>query len=1692
MGCLVLLLGTLLATCHVDQLIAPSTAEIRLTVAAVNVGIADTARLVAIVSVDGKQNRALRVQWTTSAVDTATVDSSGVVRGIRRGMATITARVENELFLPAPLTASAAIRVVVPRILLAPSDTAFTSVGDTICLRATAFDATGATLPGLTPVYSVTIDPDSTVVPVGPAGCFRARRSGTTATVRAVLDTAQKTATLPVRPVAVSLNVTPDSVRFNSLTAQRSLTAAAVDGRGNSITSPTLVWTSLDTIVTVSATGVVRALANGATWVRAADTAGTARDSTRVFVQQVAATIAVSPGSATLQTVRARATLAATVRDSLSQLIGAASPVWTSLAPGSVRVVSYGGASATVEAVAEGSATIAAQDTVGGQILTATAPITVRYQLTSLSVSPSTTTLSAIGDTVRFTASGRDVNDSLVSQPRVDWSATDTTRIRIDSTGLATARDSGTTNVTARRDAVTGTATASVNPPVLVVSDVSVFSDSALRSSTDTGSTTRVISNGGTGTDPLGVRLSVLHGATWLQVAPDTVTVASGGSISIRLTTAPGSLAEGTYRDTVRLRSGSAVGSPRYIPVRFTIYCPVDTIAPDIVRAASLAATDCGARHQAGSFADYYAFTAATGDPIRVAMSTSPTSLDTYLYLLDSAGAPLASNDNCPGAGLNSCLQFVVTAGGQYTIEATSFTAGAAFAYTLSLTRPRAPTAATALGQFAGGTPIPAGDSANTSTIEFRATAQDPNPRDTLRLQVEVRPTSQAFQDVATVTGAPAPNAGGGVILSATVSGLANFTDYHWHARTCDQTNRCSAWLSFPQPTPNPETAADFKVAITTPVLTVTPTTVSDAAPFGTAAPRQTSITIQNTGTGTFTWSAVSDTAWLTLAPSSGSPGATPTLSLNPVGLAAGTHRGTVTITAPGAVGSPATITVTFEIQQPVLVVNRDSVTRSTNAGSGATFFDTLRIVNGGNGSLSWTASHNPAKTWLSFSRTAGGAPDSIPLTINSSGLTAGNYRDTVVVTASGATGSPAAIPVTLIVHQPILVVNPTSIRDSANVGSTAARTHVLHVTNADGGTMTWTATKTRPWVTLVRAGDSVVVTLQPDTLSGVLHTDTVRFTSPEANNDPVNVPVVFDILQPVLSVTPGTIADSAIQGETAPRVRALSVANTGRGRLAWSALDDTTWISVSPAGDTIPGSLTVTLTPTGLAVGTHTGKVVVTSLNATGSPRTIPVTFTIKQPPLLSVSPTSYTDSAFQGSALAKSVVLHIANTGPGALTWSAVKDTTWLALSRSSGGAPPTDSTIVTLTPGSLAAGTHNGTVTVTAPGAAGSPATIPVNFKIKPCAEPAVIPDTVVAGSLTLSDCGAPLRAGSVAKLYSVNANAGDTLSFRLTSAFDAYLVLTNSLGGSLRQNDECTPEVGTGCIKNYPVTVTGRYVVEATTAVAGATGAFTLSVVRERAPGLPQSIGQFKGDSTTAIGTGLTTDQNVAVFKGTLNDPNPRDSVRLEIEMVLAASPFSGNSTHQSGYVAVGQTVWIRVPALAENAGYHWKARTCDKTLRCSGWLDYGGNPVTAADFFVNAILETPAVPTDTGQFLSNGSTPISLGGTAGSGSATVVLKGLVTDPDPGDLISLEVEVKATTTAGPDGTGLRRGTGVATNGTASVMVPGLTGAIITGTNYYWRARACDQTGLCSAWVNFGNNKNTSGGLLDAAGTDFRVTP
>jgi hypothetical protein len=521
------------------------------------------------------------------------------------------------------------------------------------------------------------------------------------------------------------------------------------------------------------------------------------------------------------------------------------------------------------------------------------------------------------------------------------------------------------------------------------------------------------------------------------------------------------------------------------------------------------------------------------------------------------------------------------------------------------------------------------------------------------------------------------------------------------------------------------------------PVLSVTPRAVRDSARAGSHDVRETDVEITNTGEGTFAWSASDHADWIHLDPDEGEAPGTLTIALDPDGLDPGVYQGDVTVTAVEAADTQiTTIAVTFLVQRPGLSVSPASIEDSTTLNSNATFTRTLQVTNNGTGELSWTATEN--RPWLSLGAASGSGNGTIPVTINTSGLAGGTYHGDIVVTAPGAIGSPAHVSVTVTILAPVLAVSPLQIHETAEPGSATPKTVPLHITNSGNGTLTWTATKTQPWLSLSKASggapDEVVVSLMPTGLPPGMQTDTIVFTSPQATNGTVKIPVEFEVVQPGLAVTPPSINATADASDPKKQQFDLRVTNSGGGSLVWFASTDAPWISLRPTGGLAPSTLMVTLDPKGLGLGTR-------------------------------------------------------------------------------------------------------NGTVTVTAPGVLNSPVIIPVQLVIttKPCGNIPIEPDVVRTSPLDNNDCEAPHRPGSFANVYSLSANAGDSLSIRLTSPdLDAYLILTDAAGNVLTQNDECPGEVGTACIPGFLITATGVYLIEGTSTLPGATGSVTLTVTRKRQP------------------------------------------------------------------------------------------------------------------------------------------------------------------------------------------------------------------------------------------------------------------
>jgi len=144
----------------------------------------------------------------------------------------------------------------------------------------------------------------------------------------------------------------------------------------------------------------------------------------------------------------------------------------------------------------------------------------------------------------------------------------------------------------------------------------------------------------------------------------------------------------------------------------------------------------------------------------------------------------------------------------------------------------------------------------------------------------------------------------------------------------------------------------------------------------------------------------------------------------------------------------------------------------------------------------------------------------------------------------------------------------------------------------------------------------------------------------------------------------------------------------------------------------------------------------------AAGSDPRNPISIPI---PLLAVNPISVSASGAQNGANPASQQVSITNPSIGTLNWSATTNQPWMGVNPNSGTAP--GSVTVSFFTAGLGTGTYNGAITINAPGASGSPKSIPVTLTVTPS-----------AANGTAASYGFEQGSGTLAVDSSGNANNG----------------------------------------------------------------------------------------------------------------------------------------------------------------------------------------------------------------------------------------------------------------------------------------------------------------------------------------------
>ena len=188
----------------------------------------------------------------------------------------------------------------------------------------------------------------------------------------------------------------------------------------------------------------------------------------------------------------------------------------------------------------------------------------------------------------------------------------------------------------------------------------------------------------------------------------------------------------------------------------------------------------------------------------------------------------------------------------------------------------------------------------------------------------------------------------------------------------------------------------------------------------------------------------------------------------------------------------------------------------------------TLTIANTGGGVLNWEAQVD--QPWLLVGATRGSIPADgsveLQVIVQTNGLSAGTYEGTITITAEGAQGSPARIPVTLILEPapkpPVLEVTPTSLSFRGEAGASLP-SKTLTIRNSGGGTLSWKASTDVSWISLQPTSGqltadqkaTVTVRVSPGSMDAGSYRGSITITAEGAQNSPQVVTVTLQITSP-------------------------------------------------------------------------------------------------------------------------------------------------------------------------------------------------------------------------------------------------------------------------------------------------------------------------------------------------------------------------------------------------------------------------------------------------------------------------------------------------------------------------------------------------------------------------------------------------
>ncbi len=548
--------------------------------------------------------------------------------------------------------------------------------------------------------------------------------------------------------------------------------------------------------------------------------------------------------------------------------------------------------------------------------------------------------------------------------------------------------------------------------------------------------------------------------------------------------------------------------------------------------------------------------------------------------------------------------------------------------------------------------------------------------------------------------------------------------------------------------------------------LTVPSTPLTFTYTIGGSTPSAQSVSVTGTSGISFTTSTGAASAWLSATPSGTVPSSI-SVSINPAGLAAGPYSGTVTISSPGA--TPATIPVTLTVLAPTLTASPSVLSFNYQIGSSTQpAAQTISVGDTSNVNFTATAATTPpGGSWLSVTPGTGAASGSLSVSVNATGLAANTYTGTITIAATGATSQ--VVNVSLVVTMPTLTASASALSFAYQTGTSAPAAQSITI----GGTpnLAFTATAAGgSWLSVSpgsgTTGGSVSVSVNTSGLSANTYNGTVTIAAPGATSQVVNVSLVVSNT-PTISASPSTLNFAYQLLGTAPPAQTVNIGGTS-GLTFTATAAGGSWLSVTPGSGTTPGSVSISVNPSGLTANTYNGTVTVAAASTTS--QTVNVTLVVSSAPAITASPSPLNFTYSLSGTTPPSQAVNIG--AASGIAYSVTAGSSWISVTPASGTLPGVLNVSVT-PPNGITAGTYHGSIIVTAAGTSNSPFTIPVNLTVTGTAPMLIVGGTslnfsaLIGGSAPASQT-VPVASTGAGSTVTIGVSGGSWLSATLSAS------------------------------------------------------------------------------------------------------------------------------------------------------------------------------------------------------------------------------------------------------------------------------------------------------------------------------------